>query len=177
MVVTIESSLLEELDKDAGEFRQKDLFDARAFNATHLDVVRAGQTLSFEKTTVKNKEGQDEEKWRQTAPAAADVDQTKLDNLLSAITQARASGFAGGTAKTGLDSPELTATVKSDEGRRSETVKFARSGGDAYAERTGESGAARIDTSTLDNIVKAIDELQKPPTSGEQKPADKDGGA
>lgn len=178
MVVTIDSTLLDELDKEPGEFRQKDLFDARAFNSTHLEISRAGQTLAFEKTTVKNKEGQDEEKWRQTAPSAGDVDQTKLDNLLSTLTQARASGFVDSTTKTGLDSPAVTATVKSDEGRRSETVKFAKSGNDAFAARAGEPGAARIETSTFDNIVKGLEELQTPaPSGGEPKPAGKDGGA
>lgn len=178
MVVTIDAALLDELEKDPGDFRQKDLFDARAFNATHLEIARGGQTLAFEKTTAKNKDGQDEEKWRQVAPSTGDVDQTKLENLLSAITQARATSFVDSTAKTGLDSPALTATVKSDEGKRSETVKFARSGDEAYAARAGEPGAATIDASTLDNIIKALDELQKPAAAGEaQQPAGKDGGA
>jgi hypothetical protein len=176
MVVTIDSTVLDELTKEPGEFRQKDLFDARAFNATHLEILSGKETLSFEKTTVKNKDGQDEEKWRQVAPSAQDVDQTKVDNLLSAITQTRADSFAESTAKTGLESPELTATVKSDEGRRAETVKFARSGADVYAARDGEGGAAAIEASTLDNIVKALQELQQPaPAAGEQKPADKGG--
>ena len=166
LVVTIDATLLDELTKEPGEFRQKDLFDARAFNATHLEIARAGGKLSFEKTTAKNAEGQDEEKWRQTAPGAGEVDQTKLDNLLSAITQTRASSFVDSTAGTGLDSPGLTATVKSNEGQRSETVKFARSGDEAWAAREGEAGAAKIDASTLDNIIKAIEELQKPATEG-----------
>ena len=175
-VVTIESTLLDDIKKEPGAFRQQDLFDARAFNATHLEIVRNGETLAFEKTTVKNKDGQDEEKWRQVAPAAQDVDRTKLENLLSAITQARASSFVESTAKTGLDSPELTATIKSDEGRRSETVKFARAGEDAYAARAGEGGAAKIEPATLDNIQKALQELQQPaPAGSEQKPADKGG--
>jgi len=165
MVVTIDATLVDELTKAPGEVRQKDLFDARAFNATHLEIARAGETLAFEKATVKNAEGQDEERWRQTAPAAAEADQTKVDNLLSAITQARAGSFVDSTAKTGLNAPELTATVKSDGGSRTETVAFGRSGGDAYASRAGEPGAATIEASTLDNIVKALEELQKPPAN------------
>src|SRR6185503_13026459 len=108
------------------EYRQKDLFDARAFNTTRLDVVRAGQTTTFEKTKTKNKEGQEEEKWRQVAPTARDVDQTKVENLLSALTAARATSFVDSAAKPGLDKPELTATVKSDEGKREEKVTLAK---------------------------------------------------
>jgi hypothetical protein len=163
-VVTVEKSFLDDLKKDVEEFRQKDLFDARSFNATGLELTRTGQTLTFEKTKMKNKEGQEEEKWRQTAPVAQDVDQTKLDNLISAVTQARATGFAASTGKTGLENPELTVTVKSGQGRQ-ETARFARSGSDVFASRTGESGAVKIDASTLDNIIKAAEELQPKPAA------------
>jgi len=160
-VMTIDSSFLDELKKQPGDFRQKDLYDARAFNATGLEIVRKGQTIAFEKTKVKNKEGQEEEKWRQTAPAAQDVDQAKVDRLLSAVTQSRAASFPDATAKTGLDNPELTITVKSGQGRQ-ETVRFARAGADSFAARAGEPGAAKVDAATIDNITKALEEVQKP---------------
>ena len=110
---------------------------------------------------MKNKEGQEEEKWRQTAPAAQDVDQAKVDNLLSAVTQSRAASFVDSPAKTGLDTPELTVTVKSGEGRQ-ETVRFARAGADSFAARTGEPGAAKLDAANIDNINKALDDVLKP---------------
>jgi hypothetical protein len=160
MVFTIDASLLDDLKKDPREYRQKDLFDARAFNATRIDVVRTGQTVAFEKTKVKNKEGKDEDKWRQVAPASRDVDQTKVENLISGATQARASGFVDSTAGTGLDKPELTITIKSDAGRREEKVTFARSGSSGYASRAGEPGAAKVETSALDNVIKALEELK-----------------
>ena len=161
MVMRIDSSFLDELKKEPGDFRQKDLFDARAFNATGLEIIRKGQTIAFEKTKVKNKEGQEEEKWRQTAPSAQDVDQAKVDTLLSAVTQARASSFVDATAKTGLDNPELAITVKSGLGRQ-EIARFGRAGGDSFAARTGEPGAAKVDANTIDNITKALDDVQKP---------------
>jgi len=69
-IFTVESNVLDELKKDPSEYRQKDLFDARSFNATRIEIVRSGQTHTFEKTKTKNKEGQDEEKWRQVSPQA-----------------------------------------------------------------------------------------------------------
>lgn len=159
-VFTLESSLLDELKKDASEFRQKDLFDARSFSTTRVEIARAGQTVAFEKTTVKDKDGKEEEKWRQVAPAAKDVDSAKVDSLLSAITGARADSFQADTAKTGLDKPELTVTLKFDEGRKEEKVAFARSGSDGYASRAGDPGAAKIPASTIESIVKALEELK-----------------
>ena len=160
-VMTIDANLMDELKKEAGEFRQKDLFDARAFNATRIEVVRNGQTMAFEKTKSKNKEGQEEEKWRQDAPAAQDADQTKVENLLSAATQTRATSFADAAAKTGLESPTLRIAIKSGEPQKEEIVTFAKSGDKAFASRAGDPGAAVIDASSIDNISKALDELGK----------------
>lgn len=159
-VFTIEASLLDDLKKEAFEYRQKDLFDARSFNATRFEIVRGGQTHAFEKTKVKNKEGQEEEKWRQVSPQARDVDQAKVEALLSATTGARATGFAKPDAKTGLDKPELTVTIKFDEGRKQERVTFGRSGTTAHAARAADGTPATIETATIDAIVKALEELK-----------------
>lgn len=159
-VFTIESSVVTDARKDAGEFRQKDLFDARAFNANRVDIVRGSDTLAFEKAKTKDKDGKEEEKWKQVAPTARDVDQTKVDNLVSAITAARATGYADSTAKTGLDKPELTITIKFDEGKREEKVALARTGSDGFASRTGEPGAAKVDIAAIENIVKSLEALK-----------------
>ena len=159
-VITIDKGLADELKKDVGEFRQHDLFDARAFNATRIDVVRGAETFSFEKTKSKNKDGQEEEKWRQLAPAARDADQTKVENLVSALTSARATSFVDSAAKTGLDKPELAVTVKFDDGKREEKTSFARSGSDGYASRAGEPGAAKVDIAAIENIVKSLEALK-----------------
>ena len=159
-VITIDASLLADATKDAAEYRQKDLFDARAFNATRIEIVRAGATVVFEKQKSKDKDGNDVEKWQQTSPESKEPDQTKVEDLLAAVTGARATSFVDSTAKTGLDAPELTATVASDEGKRQEKVAFARSGSDGFALRTGEPGAARVDIAAIENIVKALEALK-----------------
>lgn len=159
-VFTIEGSLVDELKKEPSEYRQKDLFDARSFNTTRFEIVRAGQTHVFEKTKAKNKDGQEEEKWRQVSPQARDVDQSKVDSLLSAITGARATGFVSGNAKTGLDKPELTITIKFDEGRKEERVTFGRSGSAAHAARAADATPATIDGAMIDAIVKALEEVK-----------------
>jgi hypothetical protein len=156
-IFTVESSLLDDLKKDPGDYRQKDLFDARSFNTTRLEIVHNGQTSVFEKS--KASDGKQGEKWKQTSPAARDVDAAKLEGLISAATGARAMGFALPGAKTGLDQPELTVAFKYDENRE-ERVTFARSGGTAYAARSGAAGTAIVDPGTLDAIVKALDAVK-----------------
>lgn len=151
LVFTIESSLADELKKSADDFRVKDLFDARSFNTTRIDVTRQGQTLSFEK---------DKDAWKQVAPAAKAADTAKVEALLTALTGTRANGFESKLPAAGLDTPELVATVKFDDGKKQEKVTFARKGADAFARREGDTAAAKIDASTLDNIVKAFDALK-----------------
>jgi hypothetical protein len=160
-VFTVESPVLDELKKGAADYRQKDLFDARTFNATRLELVRSGQTHAFERTKTKNKEGQDEEKWRQTSPQTRDLDQPSFDSLLSAITGTRATSFVDDAAATrALATPEMTVTIKFDEGKKEERVTFAKAGTDAFAARGGEPGAAKIEASVLDSIAKALQELK-----------------
>jgi hypothetical protein len=158
-VFTIESSLADDLKKDASEYRQKDLFNARSFNTSRLEIVHNNQTSTFEKTKVKDKDGKEQEKWKQTAPTARDVDPAKIEALISAVTVARATGFVDSTANTGLDKPELTVAFKYDEGK-DERVTFARIKDAAYAARPGAPGAAKVDASAIDSIVKALGEVK-----------------
>jgi hypothetical protein len=159
IVFTVEPALLDELKKDPSEYRQKDLFDARSFSATRLEVERNGQTVAFEKAKVKDKDGKEEEKWRQVSPSQRDVDAAKVEALITAITGARATGFADSTAKTGLDKPELTVAFKYDQ-NKDERVTFARSGGSVHAARAGSPGAATVDAAVLDGIIKALEDLK-----------------
>ena len=155
MVFTVESALFDELKKPADDFRVKDLFDARSFNTTRVEIARGGLTMVFEK-----EKGKDT--WKQVAPAAKAADTAKVEALLTALSSARATSFAdkdkikGGT---GLETPEVTIAVAFEDGQKHEKVAFARKGSDAYAQRDGDA-AAKIDTTALDGIIKAIDALK-----------------
>ena len=160
VVFTIDGTLLDDLKKDPFQYRQKDLFDARSFNSTRVEIVRAGQTFAFEKTKSKNKEGQEEEKWRQISPQARDVDQSKVESLLSAITGAQATAAGTDAAKAALGKPELTIAIKFDEGKKEDRVTFARDGKTAFAARSSDPGPVTVDSSTIDGIVKALEGLK-----------------
>ncbi|MGB2713426.1 MAG: DUF4340 domain-containing protein [Vicinamibacterales bacterium] len=160
VVFTIDATLLDDLKKDPFQYRQKDLFDARSFNSTRLEIVRAGQTYGFEKTKSKNKEGQEEEKWRQVSPQARDVDQAKVESLLSAITGAQATAAGTDAAKAALGKPELAIAIKYDEGKKEDRVSFARSGKIGFASRASDPGAVTVDSGTIDAIVKALEDIK-----------------
>ena len=151
LVFTVEKTLEDDLKKSPDDFRIKDLFDARSFNTTRLDVVYKGQSLAFEK---------DKDAWKQVAPSAKAADGNKIDALLTALTNTRATSFADKIAGTGLDAPELTVGVKYEDGQKQEKVSFARKGSDVYARREGDASAAKIDASQLDAIEKALDAVK-----------------
>lgn len=159
-VFTVDGTLLDDFRKDPFEYRQKDLFDARSFNSTRIDVVHAGATYTFEKTKSKNKEGQEEEKWRQSSPQSRDIDQAKVEALLSATTGAQATALAGPAAKAAIEKPEVSVAIKYDDGKKEDRVTFGRSGGNAFASRAGENAPVAVAPATIDGIVKAVEGLK-----------------
>jgi hypothetical protein len=161
LIFTVESALVDELKKPADDFRVKDLFDARAFNINRIEATRGGQTVAFEKSKGAAKGNEPPpEVWKQVTPSAKDVDSSKMDTFISALTNARATSFVDKTAGTGLDAPELTVSIKYEDNQKQERVAFGRHGQDAFAHRDGEPGAAKIDASALDALVKALDALK-----------------
>ena len=151
MVFTVEKALADDLKKSPDDFRIKDLFDARSFNTTRLDITYKGQTLAFQK---------DKDAWKQVVPANKPADSGKMDTLLTSLTNTRANSFVDGKTATGLESPELTLAVKYEDGQKQEKVSFARKGTDVFARREGDAAAAKIDAGQLDSIEKALDAVK-----------------
>lgn len=160
MVFTVDSTLLDDVNKPAGDLRRKDVFAFRAFNATSIEVTRGSETLAFEKAKGEGKDAS--EKWRQTKPAAKDVDQSAFDNVLTKLSNLRAQSFveAGDKTRTGLESPVMVVKVRFDDGKKEETVRFGRSGADTFAAMSGQPGAAKIDASEFDDAIKALDAVR-----------------
>ena len=117
------------------------------------DLCRSAQTIVLEK-----EKGKDA--WKQVAPAAKAADAAKVEALVTALTGIRATSFADKVAGTGLENPDLTVSLAFEDGQKHEKVAFARKGSDAYARREGDAAAAKIDTTALDGIIKAIEALK-----------------
>jgi hypothetical protein len=162
LVMTIDAGLLDDFKKGADEYRKKDLFAFRAYDANRIEITRGGQTVAFDK--IKGAKPEDEDKWQRAATGGAkpvDADKEKMSVLLAKLESIRALSFVDSTAKTGLDSPAMTVSVKFDDGKKEERVMFAKSGSDVYASRPGEPGAAKISSMEFDEINKKLDELAK----------------
>ena len=140
------------MERDAGEYRRKDLFEFRRFNATRLEVQRGDETIAVEKT--ESDADDEEDTWRQVVPESTDLDQAKVNDLLLQISGLRAESFVVARDDAGLRDEQVVATVRARFGddNTDETVVVWRSGEDTFAVPEGEPGAAKISTN-LDQVV------------------------
>ncbi len=158
LVMTVDPTLVDDFKKGPDEYRKKDLFAFRAYDATHIAFTRDGRTVAFDK--VKAAKPEDEDKWRREG-AKTDADKEKMAVFLAKVESLRAMSFVDSTAKTGLDVPALVVDAKYDDGKKEERVTFGKSGSDVYASRPGEPGAAKVNPSEFDDVIKKLDELSK----------------
>ena len=149
-VFTVEEALATDLGKDTSDYRRKDLFDARSFSASRLELRRGGETIAVDKAEEGGKTV-----WKRGGQA---VDTAKVEDVLTRFSNLQAQAFQP-TAHASLKSPALTAIVRFDE-NKTETVTFGRSGNEVFANRADEPGSARVDTSAFDEAVKAVDAMK-----------------
>jgi hypothetical protein len=162
LVMTLDATLLDDFKKNADEYRKKDLFAFRAYDANRIEITRGGQMVAFDK--IKGAKPEDEDKWQRAASRGAkpvDADKEKMSVLLAKLESIRATSFVDSTAKTGVDSPAMTVYAKFDDGKKEERVTFGKAGNDVYASRPGEPGAAKVSSTEFDEINKKLDELAK----------------
>lgn len=162
MVVTIDATLLDDVKKVPDDYRRKDLFEFRAYNANRVEIARNGQNYVFER--VKSGNEQTPDKWKRVSPSAADVDKDKFDAFLAKLANMRVSTFQASAANTGTDKPAqaaMTVTVKFDDNKKEEKVTFGQVGSDVFAIRPNEPGAAKTDAADFNESVKTLEELAK----------------
>jgi hypothetical protein len=162
-IVTVDPAMVEDVTKPAIEYRRKDIFDFRPFNATRVEFTRSdGSSMPFEKVEGEAKDGKEaEDVWRRMGPNPIDAPRETMSALLSGLTTMRALSFVDSTANTGLDTPELTVVATYGEEGRQERVLFGRVNNDVYAARPNEPGAARVNPDEYAAAYKSLLELAK----------------
>ena len=156
LVVTVESSFADDFKKSVDDFRRRDAFEFRAFNANRAELTWAGKTLVLER--VKG-EGDKPDTWKRSGAASGDADKAKVETLLTGLADIRATSFKDSTAGTGLDAPAMTVKVKFDDNKKEESVTFGKNGNDAYMARPDDPGAGVIEADKLTEALKTLDEL------------------
>jgi hypothetical protein len=160
MVFAVDPALGADAKKPVDDYRDKDLFEFRAFNAVRVKIVRGADTYEFQKSAATAANTPD--KWQRVVAGGspADVDATKMDDLLTKITGLRAQSFKDAKG-TGIEQPALTVSASYDTDKF-EQVRFARTGAEAVASRDGEPGVAVLDTTAYEDMTKALDAVVAP---------------
>ena len=153
LVFTIDKSLADDLQRSADAYRAKDLFAFRAFTLARLVVTRGDTTRAFEKKTTGSGEGATSA-WTQTEPADPSVNATTIDDLISRLSTLRAESWTTTTPRETTPVLDVVATL---DGGREERVAIVQSGGDMFAIRTGEPGAARLTAPAVTDILGLLD--------------------
>jgi hypothetical protein len=151
MVFTIDRALVDDLNRAAEDYRNRDIFTFRTFNAERLTVTRGGERTTFEKRPTDD--GQGPPVWQRID--GPDTHASLIEDLLSKLASLRAQSFSGTTTGTGLGAPLLVVETVYDEGR-TEQVSFGRSANEVFAARDDEPGAARLDNSAFDEALEAV---------------------
>ena len=157
LIATVGGALLEDLQKEANDYRRRDIFASRGYSIDRLEFVRDEQTIVMEKV----KTAGQSDRWRRLGPNPGEPDAMNVTNLIARLESLRAATFVASTAKTGLDRPVLTVSVKFDDEKKDERVLFAKAGGAVYAVVPGQPGAVTIAPTAFDEALKALDLISK----------------
>ena len=158
-VFSIGNGLAEELRKTVSDLRRKEVFEFRPFNATRFEITRGKETRVFER--VKGTGPNAADTWKQTAPTTKTVDSSNFEGALLEFSNLRADSFVDKPdASTGVNNTVATITVKFDDGKKQEQVKFGGSGLDTFAFRTDRPGAMKLEAGKFDSDLKKLDTIQ-----------------
>jgi hypothetical protein len=83
-----------------------------------------------------------------------------VDALLASLSSIAVDKYVEAIAKTGLGTPVAVVAATFDDGKQEEKVTFGKVGSDVFAARSGDTGAAQITASRLDDALKALDALK-----------------
>jgi hypothetical protein len=138
------SDLGEALDKGLDDFRNKKLFDFGFIDPNKIELHTSS------KATFLTKSGED---WWSNGKK---MEASTVQELISKLRDLAASKFP----ETGFGSPTIEATVTSDDGKRTEKVRIAKSGNGYIARRDNESGLYQLESGSIDDLQRAADGLK-----------------
>ncbi len=149
-VYKVDSSLGQALDKGLDDFRNKKLFDL-GFNDPGKIEMHNGSKVYF-----LGKSGSD---WWSNGKK---MDAGSVEPYISDLRSLAASKFV----QSGFANPTIEVTVISDDGKRVEKVSIAKSASGYIASRENEAALYQLDSSAVDALQKAADDIKPAPTPG-----------
>jgi Domain of unknown function (DUF4340) len=152
-VYKIDSSLADAIDKKVDDFRNKKLFDFGYSEPNKLEIHSSAKTYSLMRG------GQD---WWDNGKK---MDGDSVRSLISSLRDLSADRFVD----SGFATPEIDATVTSNDGKRVERVQISKSGASYVAKRENDPALYQLTTTAVDDLQKSVDGIKPAPPAA--KPA------
>jgi hypothetical protein len=172
LVYLVGSSVFDDIQKDASEFRSKRLFEYATYQVGKFQIApKDGPIRVYEKA----EEGEDKEvKWLELEPTSRERERGKVEDLLYKMNGTDADEFAADRAEDlttyGLDEPAFSITVWSKEGESVEELTVGRPEGEwVYARRRGDDPVLKIKATAWEEIEELLDFEAEPEETEEQK--------
>jgi hypothetical protein len=165
-VFTVEASLLDNIKKKPDDMRQKMMFEFRSYTALNLDITHGAESFQFAKIVApapaSPSEAPKPDVWKQTKPAARDIDLAKMTDFLVDVANLKAESFVDRSAASGDD---YVVTVRfGDQGAPSEErATFRKSGTTVHALKQGEPGAGVIPAADFEKVLNGLKGITAPP--------------
>jgi hypothetical protein len=138
-VYKVTSDLGKELEKTPEDFRNKKLYDFGFSDPTKIDITGSAGDKSFVRS------GTD---WKLNGQT---MDSGSVQTFIDRLRDAAAAKFVD----SGFTTPVFTATVVSNDGKKTEKVEVAKSGDNYIARRGNEPALYQVDAKVVNEIVDA----------------------
>lgn len=148
-VYKVDSSLAVAIDKKVDDFRNKKLFDFGYSDPNKLEIHTSAKAYSLMRG------GQD---WWDNGKK---VDEESIQSLISTLRDLSAEKFVD----SGFTIPEIDATVTSENGKRVERVRIAKSGTNYVAKRENDGTLYQLTATAVDDLQKSLARIKPASTS------------
>jgi Domain of unknown function (DUF4340) len=152
----IDSGLGKTLEKNVDDFRDKKLFDFGYNDPDKIELHNSDKSYFLTRGT-----GGVDDWWSN----GKKMDGANVESVISDLRDLTANGFPA----SGFSSPTINISVVSQEGKRTEKVQIAKSGDHYIAQRENDATLYELSASSIDNLMKAAQDLKPTTTQPAQK--------
>lgn len=132
------------VNKKLDDFRSKKLFDFADANPNKIEVRSGSKTYSLVRG------GQD---WWDNGKK---MDQSSVESMISDLRYLSADKFVN----SGFITPEIEATVISEDGKRTEKILISKSGSTYVAKRYSDPLLYQLSSNSMDDLQKSLEEVK-----------------
>jgi hypothetical protein len=159
LVAVVPGAVVTDLAKGMGELRAKRLLEVSTYDVEGFDVEAAGVKRVHARTTSKDAQGTEAQKWTRTAPDAKDLDTNKVQDALFAVGGLEVAEFIDAPAALptyGLDAPALRVSLRKAGGRPPVWFEVGTKDGAYFARREGDAAVMKLDPVKAGELITAF---------------------